>query len=48
MKIYGNSPFVLVVESISQKNGLGSKLGSQLLQRGYTPKYKHIGTFHEG
>ncbi|TIB29707.1 hypothetical protein E3P81_02818 [Wallemia ichthyophaga] len=48
MKVYGSSPFVLVVESISQKNGLGSRLGTQLIQRGFTPKYKHIGSFHEG
>merc|ERR1712080_420160 len=48
IKIYGASPFVLVVESISQKNGLGSRLGSSLLQRGLHPKFNNIGAVREG
>eukprot|EP00937_MAST-01D_sp_MAST-1D-sp2_P002506 g2506.t1 len=44
----GAAPFVLVAEPLSTKNGLGSKLGTWLLQRGLTPKYSVIGTHHEG
>lgn len=42
--VIGASPFVLVVESQNQSTGLGSKLGSQLLSRGHSPKYAHLGT----
>lgn len=45
---FGSSPFVLVVESLNQKTGLGSKLGTWLLERQLTPKYKYIGTTKEG
>ncbi|KAJ5621324.1 hypothetical protein N7528_006107 [Penicillium herquei] len=45
---YGSSPFVLVVESIAQKTGLGSRLGTQLLERKLTPKFKSIGAIKEG
>lgn len=48
IKKYGSSPFVLVVESLNQKTGLGSKLGTWLLERQLTPKYKYIGTTKEG
>lgn len=48
IKLYGSSPFVVVVESIAQKTGLGSRLGSQLLERNLTPKYKCIGAIREG
>ena len=48
IKTYGSTPAVMVVESLSQKNGLGARLGSQLLQRGLQPKYKHIGANREG
>ncbi|KAJ5562530.1 Transketolase C-terminal/Pyruvate-ferredoxin oxidoreductase domain II [Penicillium sp. DV-2018c] len=48
IKIYGSSPFVLVVESIAQKTGLGSRLGTHLLQRGFTPKFKSVGAIREG
>ncbi|RPD59967.1 transketolase [Lentinus tigrinus ALCF2SS1-7] len=44
----GSSPFVLVVESLSQKTGLGSKFGTWLLERGLTPKYGYMGTNKEG
>ncbi|KAI9054254.1 hypothetical protein LZ554_001422 [Drepanopeziza brunnea f. sp. 'monogermtubi'] len=47
-RIYGSSPFVLVVESLNQKTGLGSKMGTWLLERQLTPKYKYIGTTKEG
>jgi transketolase C-terminal domain/subunit len=48
IKVYGSSPFVLVVESIAQKTGLGSRLGTQLLERKLTPKFKSIGAIKEG
>jgi transketolase len=44
----GNSPMVIVVESFNRKTGLGSRYGSWLLERGYTPKYAHLGTHKEG
>ena len=44
----GNSPMVLVVEAFNRKTGLGSRFGSWLLERGFTPKYAHIGTYKEG
>ncbi|RDW63290.1 putative transketolase [Coleophoma cylindrospora] len=48
IKKFGSSPFVLVVESLNQKTGLGSKMGTWLLERQLTPKYKYIGTTKEG
>ncbi|KIM97195.1 hypothetical protein OIDMADRAFT_168958 [Oidiodendron maius Zn] len=48
IKAYGSTAFILVVESISQKNGLGARLGSDLLRRKLTPKYKAIGAINEG
>lgn len=48
IKVYGSTGFVIVVESIAQKTGLGSRLGSQLLERNLTPKYKSIGAIKEG
>ncbi|KAJ7214041.1 transketolase [Mycena pura] len=44
----GATPFVLVVESLNQKTGLGSKLGTWLLERGLTPRYGYMGTTREG
>ncbi len=44
----GKSPMVLVVESFNKKTGLGSRYGSWLLERGYTPKFAHLGTYKEG
>ncbi|PKM10579.1 MAG: transketolase [Gammaproteobacteria bacterium HGW-Gammaproteobacteria-3] len=44
----GQSPMVLVVESFNRKTGLGSRFGSWLLERGYAPKYAHLGTHKEG
>jgi transketolase len=48
IRVYGSSPFVLVVESIAQKTGLGSRLGTQLLERKLNPKFKSIGAVKEG
>lgn len=44
----GSSPFVLVVESLNQKTGLGSKMGTWLIERQLTPKYGYMGTTKEG
>lgn len=44
----GKAPFVLVVESLNGTTGLGSKMGSWFLTRGYTPKYAHFGINREG
>ena len=44
----GKSPFVMVVESFNRKTGLGTRFGTWLLERGYTPKYAHLGTHKEG
>ncbi|WP_404360263.1 transketolase C-terminal domain-containing protein [Methylotuvimicrobium sp. KM1] len=44
----GKSPMVLVVESFNRKTGLGSRYGSWLLERGFTPKFAHIATHKEG
>jgi transketolase len=44
----GGSPFVLVVESFNRRTGLGSRYGTWLLERGYAPRYAHLGTFREG
>jgi transketolase C-terminal domain/subunit len=44
----GLSPFVLVVETLNQKTGLGSKFGTWLLERQLTPKYAYMGTTKEG
>ena len=44
----GKSPFVLVVEAFNRKTGLGSRFGTWLLERGYTPKYAYLGTHEEG
>ncbi len=44
----GKAPFVLVVEAFNRKTGLGSRFGTWLLERGFTPKYAHLGTHKEG
>ncbi|KAI0071986.1 thiamine diphosphate-binding protein [Panus rudis PR-1116 ss-1] len=44
----GSTPFVLVVESLNQKTGLGSRFGTWLLERQLTPKYGYMGTNKEG
>ena len=48
MKKTGQSPFVLVVESQNQKSGLGSRFGSWLLERGFSPRYASMGTVRQG
>jgi len=44
----GAGRFVLVAESLNRRTGLGSRFGTWLLQRGFTPKYDHVGTHREG
>ena len=44
----GKSPFVLVVESFNNRTGLGMRLGTWMLERGYTPKYAYLGVHKEG
>lgn len=48
IKEYGSYPFVLVVESLSERSGLGVRMGSWLLNRGLTPKYTYMGVNKEG
>jgi transketolase C-terminal domain/subunit len=44
----GSSRWVLVAESLNRSTGLGSRFGTWLLQRGFTPRYDHVGTHREG
>ncbi|MBE7384497.1 MAG: transketolase [Leptolyngbya sp. SIO1E4] len=44
----GKAPFVLVTEAFNRRTGLGSRFGSWLLERGYTPKFAYLGTHEEG
>lgn len=48
MQKIGKSPFVMVVEAFNRRTGLGSRFGTWLLERGYTPKYAYLGTHKEG
>ena len=48
LKKVGSSPFVLTVEAFNRRTGLGSRFGSWLLERGYTPKFAYLGTHEEG
>ncbi|WP_414567463.1 transketolase C-terminal domain-containing protein [Nostoc sp. CCY 9925] len=43
-----STPFVLVVESLNRRTGLGIRFGSWLLERGFSPKYAYMGTHQEG
>jgi len=44
----GSAPFVMVVESFNRRTGLGSRFGTWLLERGYSPKYAYLGVHKEG
>jgi len=44
----GQSPLVIVVEAFNRRTGLGSRFGSWLLERGFTPKFAYLGTHKEG
>lgn len=48
MKKIGAAPFVLVVEPLNKKTGLGVRFGTWLLERGFAPKYGMIGAHKEG
>jgi len=48
LKKVGGSGFVLVAEEFNRKTGLGSRFGTWLLERGFTPKYGHVGVTKEG
>jgi len=48
IKKIGQTKFVLVVETLNQRTGLGSKFGTWLLERQLTPKYGYMGTTKEG
>lgn len=48
LAVLGAAPLVLVVESQNSKTGLGVRMGSWLLERGYAPKYGYMGTWKEG
>lgn len=48
MEKIGQAPFVMVVEAFNRRTGLGSRFGTWLLERGYTPKYAYLGTYREG
>lgn len=48
IKKIGSTPFVLVVESLNRRTGLGIRFGSWLLERGLSPKYAYIGTHQAG
>lgn len=44
----GKAPFVLVAESQNIKTGLGLRYGTWLLERGYSPRYAHVGVSKPG
>jgi transketolase C-terminal domain/subunit len=44
----GESRWVLVAESLNRRTGLGLRYGTWLLERGFHPRYDHVGTHREG
>lgn len=48
MKLLVAAPFVLVAEGWNVKTGLGARMGSELLKRGFKGKFNHIGVNQEG
>ena len=44
----GKSPFVLVIESLNSRTGLGVRFGTWLLERGLAPNYDYMGTTRSG
>jgi len=48
MDLIGNAGFVMVVEPLNRKQGLGVRFGTWLLERGYTPTYGYVGATKEG
>ena len=48
MERIGTSPFVMVVESLNSRTGLGVRFGTWLLERGFSPRYDYMGTTRPG
>ena len=48
LKRIGSSKAVLVVETQNIKTGLGARMGTWLLERGYHPRFASMGTCKEG
>lgn len=48
MATMGQSPMVVVVEAFNRRTGLGSRFGTWLLERGFSPKFASLATHHEG
>lgn len=48
LETLGRSPFVLVVETQNAKTGLGARMGTWLLERGFHPVFAHMGSTREG
>jgi transketolase C-terminal domain/subunit len=48
LKKIAGSGFVLVAETQNQVTGLGSRLGTWMLERGYSPRYKRLGIAKPG
>ena len=48
MERIGTSPFVMVIESLNSRTGLGVRFGTWLLERGFSPRYDHMGTTRPG
>ena len=48
MERIGSSPFVMVVESLNSRTGLGVRFGTWLLERGFSPRYDYMGTTRPG
>ncbi|MCY4355341.1 MAG: hypothetical protein OXC09_11295 [Truepera sp.] len=44
----GRSPLVLVVEGLNIRTGLGSRFGTWLLERGFSPRYAYMGVQRTG
>ncbi len=48
LAVVGRSRFALLVESQNRKSGLGVRYGTWLLERGFAPRYAHLGVVREG
>ncbi|MFO0710926.1 MAG: transketolase C-terminal domain-containing protein [Sandaracinus sp.] len=48
MKRLAAAPFVIVAEGFNVKTGLGSRFGTELLERGFRGRYTHLGVHREG
>ena len=48
MERIGKSPFVMVIESLNSRTGLGVRFGTWLLERGFSPRYDYMGTTRPG